>query len=126
MNKKQQFEDFLESLKGHEQDILVESVKKGFQICFEAENIRAIDEILKELRNRTKVLEDIDSKHSEEQRKIYEKVDEMANLLLRYLENENDIKIIQKVHDEIKHLYASKTFIDLHEFFEKKLNKGLF
>jgi hypothetical protein len=35
MNKKQKFETFLESLKGKEQDNLIETVKKGFQSCFE-------------------------------------------------------------------------------------------
>ena len=36
MNNKQKFENFLESLKGNGQDKLVESVKQGFQTCFEA------------------------------------------------------------------------------------------
>lgn len=31
----QKFESFLESLKGHDHDILIESVKKGFRACFE-------------------------------------------------------------------------------------------
>jgi len=35
MYKKQKFENFLESLKGNGQDILIESVKKGFQVCVE-------------------------------------------------------------------------------------------
>ena len=37
MNKKQKFEIFLESLKGSGQDVLIESVKSGFQACFENE-----------------------------------------------------------------------------------------
>jgi len=37
MNNKQIFENFLESLKGKGQDTLIESVKKGFRTCFEAE-----------------------------------------------------------------------------------------
>ena len=35
MNKKQKFENFLESLKGKDQDALIESVKSGFQACYE-------------------------------------------------------------------------------------------
>jgi len=35
MNNKQKFETFLESLKGNGQDTLIESVKKGFQVCME-------------------------------------------------------------------------------------------
>jgi len=35
MNKKQKFQNFLESLKDGKQDGLIESVKKGFQACFE-------------------------------------------------------------------------------------------
>jgi len=31
------FEKFLESLKGYEQDSLIESIKKGFQACFEGD-----------------------------------------------------------------------------------------
>jgi len=34
MNNKQKFESFLESLKGNGHDVLIESVKKGFQTCF--------------------------------------------------------------------------------------------
>jgi len=34
-NKKQKFENFLESLKGNGQDTLIESVKQGFNVCFE-------------------------------------------------------------------------------------------
>ena len=37
MDKKVKFENFLESLKGNGQDKLIESVKKGFQVCFENE-----------------------------------------------------------------------------------------
>lgn len=33
--KKQQFENFLELLKGHEHDSLIESIKEGFKACFE-------------------------------------------------------------------------------------------
>jgi hypothetical protein len=36
MNKKQAFFEFLEALKGHDQDALIESVKEGFKICFES------------------------------------------------------------------------------------------
>jgi len=36
MNNKQKFENFLESLKGKNQDALIESVKKGFRVCFES------------------------------------------------------------------------------------------
>jgi len=36
MNKKEKFENFLESLKGNGQDNLIESLKKGFQVCMEA------------------------------------------------------------------------------------------
>ena len=35
MNNKEKFENFLESLKGNGQDELIESVKQGFQVCFE-------------------------------------------------------------------------------------------
>jgi len=35
MNNKKKFENFLESLKGNDQDKLIESVKRGFQICME-------------------------------------------------------------------------------------------
>jgi len=35
MNKKEKFESFLESLKGNGEDKLIESVKKGFQVCYE-------------------------------------------------------------------------------------------
>jgi len=38
MNNKEKFENFLESLKGKGQDTLIESVKIGFQACFENEN----------------------------------------------------------------------------------------
>jgi hypothetical protein len=44
MNKKQQFLGFLDGLKGHGQDALVESVKKGFVVCMEAD----IDEKIKQ------------------------------------------------------------------------------
>jgi hypothetical protein len=37
MNKKQKFEKFLEGLKGHNQDALIESVKKGFRVCYESD-----------------------------------------------------------------------------------------
>ena len=36
MNNKQKFENFLESLKGNGQDSLIESVKSGFQACYES------------------------------------------------------------------------------------------
>ena len=36
MNSKQKFENFLESLKGKDQDNLIESVKEGFNIIFES------------------------------------------------------------------------------------------
>jgi hypothetical protein len=36
MNNKKQFKNFLESLKGNNQDALIESVKNGFQACFES------------------------------------------------------------------------------------------
>jgi len=35
MNSKQKFENFLESLKKNDNKALIESVKKGFQVCFE-------------------------------------------------------------------------------------------
>jgi len=35
MNKKEKFEAFLENLKGNNQDELIETVKQGFQSCFE-------------------------------------------------------------------------------------------
>ena len=35
MNNKEKFENFLESLKGNGQDVLIESVKSGFQACYE-------------------------------------------------------------------------------------------
>ena len=37
MNKKEKFEKFLEGLKGNGQDVLIENVKEGFQICYETE-----------------------------------------------------------------------------------------
>jgi hypothetical protein len=37
INKKQKFENFLESLKDGKQDILIESVKNGFNVCYENE-----------------------------------------------------------------------------------------
>lgn len=37
MNNKEKFENFLESLKGHGHDVLIESVKKGFTVCYESE-----------------------------------------------------------------------------------------
>ena len=41
MDKRQKFESFLESLKENGQDTLIESVKKGFNICMEGvSNIR--------------------------------------------------------------------------------------
>jgi len=40
MDSKQKFQNFLESLKGKEQDNLIESVKKGFQVCFEGYNVK--------------------------------------------------------------------------------------
>ena len=46
MNERQKFENFLESLKGNGQDTLIESVKKGFQVCFE--NEAALNEGIKE------------------------------------------------------------------------------
>jgi len=36
MNNKEKFENFLESLKGNGQDTLIESVKQGFQVCYES------------------------------------------------------------------------------------------
>lgn len=36
MDKQAKFEEFLESLKGHEQDTLIESVKEGFKVFCEA------------------------------------------------------------------------------------------
>lgn len=38
MKNTKKFKNFLESLKGKGQDTLIESVKKGFNICFENEN----------------------------------------------------------------------------------------
>ena len=35
MNSKQKFENFLESIKKNDNKVLIESVKKGFQVCFE-------------------------------------------------------------------------------------------
>ena len=35
MNKNEKFMKFLESLKGQGQDVLIESVKTGFQVCHE-------------------------------------------------------------------------------------------
>ena len=35
MDSRQKFENFLESLKGEGQDTLIESVKEGFQACYE-------------------------------------------------------------------------------------------
>ena len=35
MNGKKKFENFLESLKGKGQDQLIESIKSGFQACYE-------------------------------------------------------------------------------------------
>jgi len=39
MNNIQKFENFLESLKGNGDDSLIESVKQGFQACFEDEEV---------------------------------------------------------------------------------------
>jgi len=36
MNKKEKFENFLESLKGNGQDKLIESIKKGYNTCMES------------------------------------------------------------------------------------------
>lgn len=36
MKKQEKFINFLEGLKGHGQDTLIESVKKGFQVCTES------------------------------------------------------------------------------------------
>lgn len=41
MNNKQKFQNFLESIKNGKYDTLIESVKKGFNICFEAEESNA-------------------------------------------------------------------------------------
>ena len=38
MKNTQKFKNFLESIKGNGQDVLIESVKKGFQACFESES----------------------------------------------------------------------------------------
>ena len=35
MDKRQKFENFLESLKGNGHDVLIESIKKGFQVINE-------------------------------------------------------------------------------------------
>jgi len=43
MNKRQKFENFLESLKGSDQDTLIESVKKGFHACYEAFTFNSIE-----------------------------------------------------------------------------------
>lgn len=37
MSNSQKFENFLESLKGHGNDSLIESVKSGFKTCIESE-----------------------------------------------------------------------------------------
>lgn len=37
MNKTEKFKNFLESLKGHGQDSLIESVSHGFQVCYESD-----------------------------------------------------------------------------------------
>lgn len=37
MNNNKKFKTFLEELKGHGQDSLIESVKEGFNVCFESE-----------------------------------------------------------------------------------------
>ena len=42
MNKKEKFENFLESLKGNEQDNLIETIKSGFQTCYEAESENSV------------------------------------------------------------------------------------
>lgn len=39
MNKKQKFENFLESIKGNGYDGLIEGVKQGFKVCFENEMV---------------------------------------------------------------------------------------
>ena len=51
MNKKEKFENFLESLKGNEQNELIEVVKKGFHNCFEAIITKKIsfDDLMKQL-----------------------------------------------------------------------------
>ena len=39
MKNTKKFKNFLESLKGNEQDTLIESIQKGFNVCFENELI---------------------------------------------------------------------------------------
>ena len=39
MNKKEKFDAFLESLKGNGQDNLIENIKKGYQACFESNDM---------------------------------------------------------------------------------------
>lgn len=52
MNKKQKFENFLESLKGTGQDTLIESVKQGFQVCFEVSDIKKDEEAVKHIKRK--------------------------------------------------------------------------
>jgi hypothetical protein len=47
MNSKQKFKNFLESLKKNGNEALIESVKKGFQVCFEAKYGDSTDDKLK-------------------------------------------------------------------------------
>jgi len=49
MNNKEKFENFLESLKGNGQDVLIESVKQGFEVCFESSEKEQANALYKEL-----------------------------------------------------------------------------
>jgi hypothetical protein len=46
MDKNQKFKNFLESLKGKENDELIETVKTGFQACYENEDIESANAVL--------------------------------------------------------------------------------
>ena len=53
MNRNKTFINFLESLKGHEHDTLIESIKMGFDVCFESTFYSAndVDHFMEEMKN---------------------------------------------------------------------------
>ena len=83
MNKNKKFEAFLESLKGNGQDQLIESVKQGFQVCFEANLNDMLEKIKDEWgeENLNRAIEKIGKKkflHSKE--KYVKKIAELLQL----------------------------------------------
>ena len=71
MNNKKKFDNFLESLKGNDQDKLIESIEKGFQVCFESKNFN-----MKSVMNKASKLSKKDVQKADAEKKTKQLLDE--------------------------------------------------